>query len=239
VLIDVGIALVVAVATCAQVVSGFGLALIAVPVLALMVGAEPAVVGTTIVGPLISTSILVRDRHHIRRRSATIVTAAAIVGMPLGILVLSHASDRALTAIIGVVVVIAGAALWRGVRVPTRRLTEPVAGLISGTLATSTGTSGPPLVIVFHSEDMAPREFRGTLSATFLVQSLVAVFAFWVSGHLTADAVRVAVWSLPGLALGWVVGERLFRGIDQARFRRLVLLLLIATGLVSILRAII
>jgi hypothetical protein len=237
VLIDVGIALIVAVATCAQVVSGFGFALIAVPLLAVMVGAQPAVVGTTIVGPLLSTTIVLRDRDHIRRRSALVVIATAIVGMPLGLLVLSRASDRALTAIIGVAVVIAGAALWRGLRIPIGLLTEPIAGLLSGALATSTGTSGPPLVIVFHSEAMAPRVFRGTLSATFLAESLVAIVTFWISGHITTDALRVSLWSLPGLALGWLAGERLFHRIDEARFRHLVLALLIATGSVSVFRA--
>lgn len=236
-LIDVGIALIVAVATCAQVVSGFGFALIAVPLLAVMVGAQPAVVGTTIVGPLLSTTIVLRDRDHIRRRSALVVIATAIVGMPLGLLVLSRASDRALTAIIGVAVVIAGAALWRGLRIPIGLLTEPIAGLLSGALATSTGTSGPPLVIVFHSEAMAPRVFRGTLSATFLAESLVAIVTFWISGHITTDALRVSLWSLPGLALGWLAGERLFHRIDEARFRHLVLALLIATGSVSVFRA--
>ena len=236
-LIDVGIAVVVAVATCAQVVSGFGFALIAVPLLALMVGAQPAVVGTTIVGPLLSLTIVLRDRDHIRRRSAVIVIVAAVVGMPLGILVLSHASDRALTAIIGVAVVCAGTALWRGVRVPTGRLTEPIAGLLSGALATSTGTSGPPLVIVFHSERMAPRVFRGTLSATFLAESLVAIVAFWISGHITADALRVSLWSLPGLAAGWIIGERLFHRTPPERFGHLVLVILIATGLVAVIRA--
>jgi uncharacterized protein len=237
VLIDVGIALVVAVATCAQVVSGFGFALIAVPLLAVMVGAQPAVVGTTIIGPLLTTTIVLRDREYVRRRSALVMIAAAIVGMPLGILVLSRASDRALTATIGVAVVIAGAALWRGLRVPTGPLTEPAAGLLSGALATSTGTSGPPLVIVFHSEAMAPRVFRGTLSATFLAESLVAIVAFWISGHITSEAIRVSVWSVPGLALGWLAGERLFHRIDEARFRALVLLLLVVTGLVSLIRA--
>jgi hypothetical protein len=195
------------------------------------------VVGTTIVGPLLSTTIVLRDRDHIRGRSALIVIAAAVVGMPLGILVLSHASDRVLTAIIGLAVVVAAVALWRGVRLPAGVLTEPGAGLISGALATSTGTSGPPLVIVFHSEGMPPRVFRGTLSATFLAESLVAIMAFWVSGHIDADALRVSLWSLPGLAVGWLIGERLFHRIDEVRFRHLVLVVLIATGLVSMIRA--
>ena len=237
--IYVGVALVVALATCAQVVSGFGFALIAIPILALLAGPKAAVVGTTIVGPLLTASIVVRDRHHIRRRTAVTVTLAAIVGMPVGLLVLSRVSDRALTALIGVIVVLAGLALWRGVRVPAGRRSELGAGLVSGALATSTGTNGPPLVILLHSESLEPREFRGTLSASFFVQGVVAVFAFWLSGDLTADAARVALAALPGLAVGWLVGERLFKGIRKDRFRTLVLVMLIASGVVSVVGALV
>lgn len=238
-LVYVGVAVVVAVATCAQVVSGFGFALIAIPLLALMTGAKSAVVGTTLVGPLLTTAVVLRDRREIKWRTAVTVTAAAVVGMPVGILVLGHLGDRALKALIGGVVVAAGVALWRGLHVPAGRRSEVVAGLVSGALATSTGTSGPPLVIVLHSESREPRRFRGTLAASFLAQSVVAGAAFWVSGHVTADAGRVAAAALPGMGVGWLVGERLFAGIVEARFARLVLVMLVVSGLVSALSAVI
>jgi uncharacterized membrane protein YfcA len=233
VLVYVGVALVVAVATSAQVVSGFGFSLVAIPLVAVLAGAKSAVVGTAMVGPLLTAAVVLRDRGHIRWRSATTITAAALVGMPAGIFVLSHASDRGLTAIIGVIVVAAGLALWRGLRVPGGRRSELIAGLVSGALATSTGTNGPPLVIVLHSESLEPRQFRGTLSASFLAQGIVAIFAFWISGHLTADAARVAGSALPGLGIGWIVGERLFKGMETERFRAIVLVMLVASGLVS------
>jgi len=239
VLVYVGIAVVVAVATCAQVVSGFGFALIAVPLLALLAGAKSAVVGTTLVGPLLTMAVVIRDRREIRWRTAVTMTAAALVGMPVGIIVLGHAGDRALKAIIGVIVVGAGVALWRGLRVPAGRRSELIAGIVSGALATSTGTNGPPLVIVLHSESLEPRRFRGTLAASFLAQGAVAMIAFWVSGHVTADAGRVAVAALPGIGVGWLVGQRLFKGIAEARFGRIVLVMLVASGLVSALGAVV
>ena len=234
-----GVALVVAVATCAQVVSGFGFALVAIPLVALLAGAKTAVVGTAIVGPLLTAAVVLRDRGDIRWRTAITVTAASFVGMPAGILVLSHASDRALKALIGVIVVVAGVALWRGLRVPAGRRSEVIAGVISGALATSTGTNGPPLVIVLHSESLEPKQFRGTLSASFLAQGVVALVAFWVSGHLTADAARVAASALPGIVVGWFLGEHLFRGIEKERFGAIVLLMLVASGLVSVISAVV
>jgi uncharacterized protein len=111
------------------------------------------------------------------------------------------------------------------------------AGALSGALATSTGTNGPPLVIAFHSVDMSPGEFRGTLSAAFAAQGLVALAGFWLTGHLTVDAARVAVAALPGLALGWLVGERVFVRTEPDRFRNVVLFMLAASGAASLLGA--
>jgi uncharacterized membrane protein YfcA len=90
-----------------------------------------------------------------------------------------------------------------------------------------------------HSESLEPRQFRGTLSAAFLAQGVVSVCAFWLSGHLTADAGRVAASALPGLAVGWLVGQRLFRGIEKERFRRIVLVMLVVSGSVSAIGALV
>ena len=238
-LVYVGVALVVAVATCAQVLSGFGFALVAIPLVALLAGAKSAVVGMALVGPLLTAAVVLRDRGEIRWRTAATFTAAALLGMPAGILVLGRAGDRALKAIIGVIVVAAGVALWRGLRVPPGRRSELIAGVLSGVLATSTGTNGPPLVIVLHSESLEPRQFRGTLSASFLAQGVVALGAFWVSGHVTADAARVAASALPGIGVGWFLGDHLFKGMEKERFGAIVLVMLVLSGLVSAVSALV
>jgi uncharacterized membrane protein YfcA len=233
----VGIAGVTAVAAGAQAISGFGFSLIAVPLVALLAGPKAAVVGTAIIGPVLTWGIMLRERGNVRWTTAAIVCLAALAGMPVGLYVLSRVGDRGLLMVIGIAVLLIALALWRGLSVPAARGTEVAAGALSGALATSTGTNGPPLVIAFHAADMSPSEFRGTLSASFAAQGLVALAGFGLTGHLTADAGKVAAAALPGLALGWLVGERVFTRTGADRFRSVVLLMLAASGAASLVGA--
>lgn len=233
----VGIAGVTAVAAAAQSISGFGFSLIAVPLVALLAGPKAAVVGTAIIGPLLTWGIMLRERGNVRWTTAATVCLAAFAGMPVGLFVLSRVGDRDLLTVIGLAVLLIAGALWRGLSVPAGRGTEVAAGALSGVLATSTATSGPPLVIAFHAADMSPGEFRGTLSAAFAAQGLVALAGFWLTGHLTVAAVAVAAAAVPGLALGWLVGERVFARTRADRFRNVVLLMLAASGAASLLGA--
>jgi uncharacterized membrane protein YfcA len=162
------------------------------------------------------------------------VTAAAIVGMPIGLLVLERADDRTLTAVIAGVVIVFAVLLWRGLRLPSNRVMDGVAGFVAGTLSTSTGTSGPPIVIALSSKQMSPSAFRGTISAIFLVQGSAALIAFAIGREISWGALAVALAGLPGLIVGLYVGEHGFRRLDAERFRRIVLGMLLLSGVLSL-----
>ena len=229
----------VAISSAAQAVSGFGFALIGTPLVALLIGPKEAVVGLTMIGIVLVAQIALRSRIHVEQPVVLVVTAAAILGMPVGLLVLDRADDRTLTAIIAVVVIGFAILLWRGLRLPPTRATDAVAGFVAGTLSTSTGTSGPPIVIALSGKELSPSAFRGTISAIFLVQGSVAMVAFALGGQITPGALGVAAAGLPGLLLGAYVGEHGFRRLDAETFRRIVFAMLLLSGVVSLLGALV
>ena len=231
------VALVVGLGAAAQAASGFGFALLAVPLLALLVGAKTAVVTTGVVSLGLQLTMAFRDHSAIRRPTVAAATSAALVGMPLGLFVLDHVDERTLAIVIAATVLGFTVALARGVRVPAGTATDAVAGFASGTLSTSTGTSGPPLVIALHARELSPLAFRATLAAQFLIQGTISVVAFALVGRVTAEVGRLTLAGLPGLALGWLVGQTIFARLDHARFRRLVLVMLALSGLASLIGA--
>jgi uncharacterized protein len=227
----------VAVSSAAQAVSGFGFALIGAPLVALLVGPHEAVVGLTMIGIVLVAQLTLRSRGHVERPVVLVVTAAAILGMPLGLLVLERAEKRTLTAIIAVVVIAFAVLLWRGLRLPPNRLTDGVAGFVAGVLSTSTSASGPPIVIALSGKQLSPSAFRATISAIFLVQGSVAMIAFALGGEITSGAFGVAAAGLPGLLLGAYVGEHGFKRLDAETFRRIVFAMLLLSGVVSLVGA--
>jgi uncharacterized membrane protein YfcA len=186
------------------------------------------------VGLVLVAQLALRGRGHVDRPTVGVVTVAAIVGMPLGLLVLVHADDRILTLAIAVAVIAFSLLLWRGARLPAGRGTDVAAGFTAGILSTSTGTSGPPIVIALSAKELEPAVFRATISAIFLVQGSAALVAFAIGGQITRDAASVALAGLPGVVVGSIVGERGFRRLDTPTFRRVVLGMLFLSGIVAL-----
>jgi uncharacterized membrane protein YfcA len=231
-LVVIAVAMVIAAGI--QVTMGFGFALIAIPIVAVVEDPKVAVVLITAVGVPMTLWNTYRWRRDLRLREMFTVAAASLVGMPLGALVLTRAPERSLTLTIGIVVLILTAWLWRGLRLPPGPRTEISAGVASGALATSTGTNGPPLVIAFQATGMERPEFRATLAGCFLVQGVVALTIFAVNGLVTTDVGRAFVVGMPAVVAGTLVGERWSARLHGRAFRAAVLLLLACSGALAV-----
>ncbi|WP_161962487.1 sulfite exporter TauE/SafE family protein [Nocardioides speluncae] len=234
-LLVAGIAgLVFLLAAVTQAVSGFGSALVAVPLLALAVGPATAVVAATLVSLPLTAGAWRRERAHVDVRLARVLTVAGVLGMPLGLIALARLDDRSLTALVAVGLLVVVALMWRDVTLPTGRGALWASGVTSGLLLTSTGMNGPPLVLSLQGAGLAPRRFRATLQAVFFSQDLVAVAAFAVTGHLHATTWAVAAGGVAGLPAGWAIGNRIFHALSAERFRAVVLAGLVVTATVAL-----
>ncbi|MGZ4149658.1 MAG: TSUP family transporter [Actinomycetota bacterium] len=229
-----GVALAVLLGAIVQSTVGFGFALVVVPILAVIADPKVAVVTMTAVGLPLSIVNAVRWRAHVLVPEAARVTVASLVGMPVGALLLTRANDAVLTALVGVVVLVLTVALWRRFALPAGRRSEYAAGVVAGALATSVGTSGPPVVIAFQAAGLPPEPFRATLAAAFVVQGVIALAAFWAVGLVDAEVGRGVLVGIPAMALGVLAGERLFRRLNGGGFRGAVLALLALSGLLAL-----
>lgn len=220
-------------ASAGQAVTGFGLALISVPLLALLADPVSAVVAATAVGVVFTSFAAYTEREHLDTAVAGRFIGAGLLGLPLGLAALRLLSADQLTLLMAAVLATLVALMAAQVRLPGGRGPQLGAGVVSGALLTSTGMNGPPLVVVLHAARMAPQPFRATLQAVFSIQGLVALGAFTATGAVSATAALLAGAGVLGIPLGWVVGERCFRALSPETFRRVVLALLAATAVVA------
>lgn len=208
-------------AALAQAVTGFGAALVAVPLLALVVDPVTAVVAATTVSLVLTAGSWWRERLHVDTRQARHLAIAGVLGMPLGLIALALADENTLSLLIGGALLVLVGLLLSGVRLPQGRFTTWTAGVVSGGLLTSTGMNGPPLVLVLQS--LEPRRYRATLQAVFCGQDMVAVAVFVALGHVSEAALILTAAGVLGLPLGWAMGDRVFRRVPAERFRPIVL----------------
>jgi uncharacterized membrane protein YfcA len=219
-------------------VSGFGLALVSSPLLALVIAPSRGVVLLTLASVLNNLRFGLPGLKTADRAMTTRLVLASLAGMPFGLLVLSHASARALRLIIGVVVVVIGVVMATGIR-PRRAgvVTDVVAGFVSGVLNTSTGTNGPPLVIGLHARRVEPKAFRSTLAIVFLASNVVALALFAAQHRIHLVDVRLAALAVPIQLVFTAAGSAVHERLERERFEKLTIALLLASALAAIVGA--
>ncbi|MCB0953918.1 MAG: sulfite exporter TauE/SafE family protein [Microthrixaceae bacterium] len=215
--------------------SGFGFALITVPLMTIAVGPKEAVVLSALVGLVSNSAVALRNHSEIVRPVAARVLAGSLLGMPIGVLVLSRVADRALEVMIAVAVLVAAALLASGVKLSNPRpATDVGSGLLSGMFNTSIGISGPPVVMLLAGRGMPKAAFRATSVAVFCSAGVVAVTLFGLAGRYDRSVLEAAAVALPALPLGFLIGDRVHRRVPEDRFRSLVLTLMVFTAVVTI-----
>jgi uncharacterized protein len=235
----IGAAAAVALAAIVQLAAGFGFGLTAVPLLSLAVGAHDAVVVALFLATFTNAFQAWTGRRDTDRPVAARLLAGAAIGLPVGFLVYQLVDDRVLRVVIGcsVLVAVIVIALGLDLRHAGRGL-DVVGGALTGALTMSSGVNGPPLVFVLQARHFDQHRFRATVTTVFFVLDIVAVVTFAVTGDLDADVLAVVAASLPGLALGAVIGIAVRRHLDPRRFRALVLVLLVVAGLSTLVSAV-
>jgi uncharacterized protein len=220
-----------------QSATGFGFALVLSPALFAVMEPAEAVTALLLLGAALNLLVLC-DAGRARWHVLPPVLLAALPGLAVGVALLSVLSKEALQVGVGLAVICAAAWQLRH-RAASQRVPAAAAGFVSGALTTSISISGPPLVLWLEARDLRPAEFRATLAALFLALNTAgSVILLATSTATTGIGATVDAAALAGLLAivvgGYALGALAFRRLDERRFSKLVLGLVICTGLASI-----
>jgi len=215
-----------------QTISGFGFALLAMPLVALVIGVKEAAPLVALVGFTLYAVNLTRYRRGFDWRVLPPLAAAAALGTPVGVWALNYLDETLIKSALGVILIAyALYSLWRPQTAPLRStLWAWPAGFLAGVLGGAFNTPGPP-VIIYGNLRQWPRDlFRSTLQALFLFSSSLVILSHVAAGNLTTATIPTYLLLVPALLLGVWAGAAIDRRISNERFRLLVLALIFATG---------
>ncbi|QGP91527.1 Sulfite exporter TauE/SafE [Neomoorella glycerini] len=226
-------AVIVCLAAALQGITGFGFALISVPLLLLIYDPHTAV-GINIIISFVSLSLLtLRVRKAVLLPVVKNLFLGSILGIPLGAYVFLHFDVQQLKFIIGIVTALCSLLLLSGMTVKNAAgcFWERIAGSISGFLTGSIGMPGPPIILFLSNLQLPKDRFRATTAAYFTLvypsSLLLLTLLGAIDGHITLTAVSL----IPFAILGGQVGCRLFSLVPQAQFQRSVPLLVLGTAI--------
>jgi uncharacterized membrane protein YfcA len=215
-----------------QAVSGFGVSLVAMSLLVNIIGIREATPLVALVATTAELIILIYYRHAFNLRAVTRLSAAAIVGIPLGLIFLQQVAVEVVTAGLGILLLAYSLYALLGLALP--QLNHPNwaygFGFIGGVLGGAYNTSGPPVIIYGTCQGWPPAEFKSNLQGFFILISSLAAIGHALSGNLTSTVWQNYLYALPGIILGIVVGFNLDKRIKPQRFRQVILILLLVLG---------
>ncbi len=110
-------------------------------------------------------------------------------------------------------------------------------GGVSGFLGTSTAINGPPVILYYLNAgaDENKEVFRGNLTRYFLLINIISILLLYLNGTIKIDEIWFkTAMSVPALAIGFFLGERLFRKLNAEFFRKISLILVLISSLVII-----
>jgi uncharacterized membrane protein YfcA len=218
---------------------GFGEALVAVPLLALVMPVETAVPLAMLVSITVAAVVVLQDWRRIHLGSAWRLVASTLVGIPLGLFLLTSMPEALLKGILGLVI-IAFAAFSLLSRNPAILKDDRHAwlyGFAGGILGGAYGMNGPPLVVYGALRRWSPQHFRATLQGYFLPASIAAMFGYWLAGLWTPQVTQHYLVSLPAVVLAIFAGRAANNRMDGPRFMRLIHTGLLIIGVTLLLQA--
>ncbi|MEM9071682.1 MAG: sulfite exporter TauE/SafE family protein [Myxococcota bacterium] len=178
---------------------GFGHAVVAVPILALVDSRLAPVPQLLQMVPL-TVLVFWREREHADLHGALWTTIGRLPGTAMGVLLLKVATQRMLDLLIGGLVLIAVGGLTGGRAIPRTRITEFVAGLLSGGAAVISSIGGPPIALLY--KDAKGATVRATLSAILAIGLVVTISARAVAGEISSLEVGLGLLTIPAVGLG-------------------------------------
>ena len=211
---------------------GFGDALFAMPLLAMILPLRTATPLMAVIALFAAIVIVVRDWRHVEIKSAAVLTISGMVGIPVGIRMIRVVDESVVLIILGTVLI--GFAGWK-MRVresdfQINRKLAPLFGLMAGILGGAYNTSGPPLVIYGTLRRWELSRFRAMLQTYCIVGSVWALSWHGIEGNLRREVFVFAAWSLPPVIVTTMIAQRTTEGMDRQRFVKLVYWLLIVLG---------
>jgi len=176
--------------------------------------------------------------HAIDLRCLWPMLLAGILGVPLGVSLLSHVDPAAFRLGVGILLMLFSTVMLTASTHPAfgwgGRKADAVVGLCGGILGGLSGLSGPLPTMWASLRGWSKDHRRGVFQAYNLTVLGTALLVLAGQGLVTGEVGRLALWALPGTLAGSWLGARAYRRLSDRHFHQIVLGLLAVSGITLI-----
>ncbi|HVU13981.1 MAG TPA: sulfite exporter TauE/SafE family protein [Phototrophicaceae bacterium] len=211
---------------------GFGVALITMSLLLRILSPTEAAAFVAMFTLPLQLVIIWRYHDALTLRPIWHLILSSVIGIPVGVALLSILSEQIILTALALFLI--GYALYSLLNLNLPEIRHPGwgfgFGLLSGILSGAYNTGGPPLVIYGTARRWSPEQFKANLQALFTINGVLVLIAHIAAGHVDALVLENALIALPVIAVGAALGFWLSHRVNEALFRKAVLILLLLIG---------
>ncbi len=216
--------------------TGFGYALLATPMLILVMPPREVVPLVLLSSVVLLMLLAVESHREMDGRKISRWVLGALPGMFVGGYVLATVSDGTMKSVIGVITLCAAALLSLRPGRPWQREWPGAlgAGLFSGVLVGASGMSGPPVILFGLKQNWNHRVLRASLIGYFSIIHALAVLVLGRIGVGGTENLFQLLSVLPGVIVGFILGMKWRSRVNQTLFRTIAFGLLCASGALAL-----
>jgi uncharacterized protein len=214
---------------------GFGMAVVAAPILLLI---NPVFVP----GPMLLAAVFLvilmalRNRRDVIVGDVAVATAGRIIGTAPAALAIGMLQPAVFELLFAVLVVIVVALSVTGLYLRRTPRNVFLAAALSGFIGTMSSMGGPAMALVYQHET-GPK-IRGTLSVIFTIGTVISVLGLWWAGRFGSVELQLAVLLMPAVFVGFLLSRYTVGRLDKAHTRPAVLTISALAALAILLRAV-
>lgn len=216
--------------------SGFGSALIFMPLASAVIGAQVAAPLLVVIEMITAAGLIPGAVRIANKREVAQMVIGSLIGVPLGTLILLYADPLVLRwMIVGLIVplLVLMMAGWRYPRPPTTTATTLVGG-IAGFFGGAAQVGGPPIVLYWLRDAAAAAVTRASIILYFAAADFIVLASYLFGGLFTRTVIVLALVAGPVFGIGLWIGSHMFGFASEATFRRVCYALIAASALASL-----
>ncbi|MDO6564377.1 sulfite exporter TauE/SafE family protein [Amphritea sp. 1_MG-2023] len=213
---------------------GFGDGLLAVPLLTLFIELREAVPLILLLSTTVSFFTLWKNRRSLQLGSLKRTSIAALVGIPLGVLLLSFGNEGIAKGVLGILLVMMAA--WQLLPSSNYRLEGEgwsyLFGCLAGMLGSAYALRGIVFSIYGNLRGWGPGEFKSTISGFYILSGVIIPLTYFGAGLITSRLLGLYLLLLPVAVIASVIGQQLTNRFDASTFQRIIWFFLLLFGFV-------
>src|ERR1700693_1748468 len=173
-------------------------------------------------------------RHALSWRKVAPFILGGAIGVPIGAALLAYINPSDMHAVCGLLLILCGTyGLARPVIKPVQaKIPADIGiGFLNGLLGGLTGFAGIVVVIWCQLRGWPKDNQRTIFQPVGFAVFVMSAISLSIAGDISAESVKLYLFGLPLVLAGTWTGLKLYGRFDDAGFRRIVLLLLLASGI--------